>query len=481
MPDPHSLPPSEKPPSPRPSGNTRRPRWHLIYFALAVFDILAVAGSLYLNHQIVGIYMDTVAENEKWNHRLVEYSKLWELASEVNAPGNNVFDSLQIDQEKTLRNRKLEDFHQALSVLRKDLNTAAPSTDIEELQQRFDQIHFRMAEMIAESDRIFTLLGTGKDPEAGQRMALMDRKYAALNSHLVALNLKVGEITHQIFEDRAQNALFLRQFEYFFGVVILLMVIGITLYGTMVARRVRAIEEEKEIYLAELEEKNTELSNFASIASHDMKEPLRKIISFGDRLKNSLPDSNHPGHPYLQRMLNAALRMSGLIDSLLALTRVHKETQSAQLTDLNQVIQEVIENLEIRFQDTGGTIQIDPLPVLHAHPIQIQQLFQNLISNALKFKHEDLPPKIRVRYSSQPLEHVIVIEDNGIGFDTNHSQRIFNIFERLHGKSEFEGHGIGLSICQKIASLHKGSIEAQSRKGEGASFTITLPKQTTES
>lgn len=469
--------------SPPASGKaTRKPRWHLIYYVLALFDILAISGSLYLNHKIVNIYMETVEENEKWNHRKVEYSRLWNIISNVNAPGNNVFDSLNVPREKSIRDNNLELFNRTMSSLRKELETDASSNNIQGLKEELDQIDAHMDKMIDESDQIFSLLTEGQALKAGRRMATMDRKYAVLNSHLVALNLKVGEITHQHLYKQTQNAEMLRRFEYLFGGIIIIMVVGVTLYGNMVARKVHAAEMEKERYLAalkrkqeELEIKNTELTHFSAIASHDLQEPIRKIIAFGNRLKNRLKDPNDQGHDYLNRMEKAALRMSSLIDSLLELSRISADQLTFQKTDLNTIVKEVIDDLEVRIRESGGKIHVSTLPVLNAHPIQMQQLFQNLISNALKFTHKHLPPEVRISHFSDNGYHVIVIEDNGIGFDPRHSDRIFQTFERLHARSDFEGTGIGLSVCEKIVQRHQGNIQVASQVGQGAVFKVRLP------
>ncbi|PMB48168.1 histidine kinase [Fischerella thermalis CCMEE 5330] len=233
----------------------------------------------------------------------------------------------------------------------------------------------------------------------------------------------------------------------------------------------------------ELSRSNEELQEFAFVASHDLQEPLRKIKTFGDRLKASYGDVlNEQGRDYLERMQNAARRMQTLIEDLLTLSRVTTRAQPFVAVDLLQVTQEVLSDLEISIQQTGATIEIGELPVIDADPLQIRQLLQNLIGNALKFHQKEIQPIVKIY--SQLLydpEHVsaeqcqIIVEDNGIGFNEKYLDRIFNVFQRLHGRSEYDGTGIGLAICRKIVERHQGTINARSEPGQGAKFIVTLP------
>jgi PAS domain S-box-containing protein len=233
----------------------------------------------------------------------------------------------------------------------------------------------------------------------------------------------------------------------------------------------------------ELSRSNEELQEFAFVASHDLQEPLRKIKTFGDRLKASCGDVlSQQGRDYLERMQNAARRMQTLIEDLLTLSRVTTRAQPFVAVDLLQVTQEVLSDLEITIQQTGATIETGELPVIDADPLQMRQLLQNLIGNALKFHQKEIQPIVKIY--SQLLydpEHVsgeqcqIIVEDNGIGFNEKYLDRIFNVFQRLHGRSEYDGTGIGLAICRKIVERHQGSITARSEPGQGAKFIVTLP------
>jgi PAS domain S-box-containing protein len=239
--------------------------------------------------------------------------------------------------------------------------------------------------------------------------------------------------------------------------------------------------EQETRHSQELTRSNEELQQFAFIASHDLQEPLRKIKTFGERLKASCGDAlTEQGLDYLERMQNATRRMQALIEDLLTLSRVTTRGQPFVPVDLTQITQEVLSDLEIRIQQTGAFVEVSELPLIHADPLQMRQLLQNLIGNGLKFHRLGELPIVKIY--SQKLNHQdavdfcqIIVEDNGIGFDEKYLDRIFNVFQRLHGRSEYEGTGIGLAICRKIVERHNGSIWAQSTPGQGSRFIVTLP------
>ncbi len=231
----------------------------------------------------------------------------------------------------------------------------------------------------------------------------------------------------------------------------------------------------------ELARSNEELQQFAFIASHDLQEPLRKIRAFGDRLQLTCHEALSPqGLDYLQRMQNAAGRMQTLIEDLLTLSRVTTRAQPFIEVNLNQIVEEVLSDLEIRIQQTQAHIEIGELTTINADPLQIRQLLQNLIGNALKFHRHSVPPVINIYSRGLETEEdlrwcEITVKDNGIGFNEKYLDRIFNVFQRLHGRSEYEGTGMGLAICRKIVERHHGKITAKSELGKGTSFIVTLP------
>ena len=241
--------------------------------------------------------------------------------------------------------------------------------------------------------------------------------------------------------------------------------------------RVRERTAELNRYMTKLEQSNQALQDFASIAAHDMKEPLRKVMSFGNMLRQKCEDSlGQTGNDYLNRMLHATDRMQSLLAGLLDYSRVTTAAEPFKEVGLSYLIGEVLSDLEVRIVKTGGEVHVGDLPVISADPTQMRQLFQNLIGNALKFHKPGEKPMVQVRSVSHADSGCqIVVEDNGIGFDEQCSERIFAPFQRLCGRSEFEGTGMGLAICKKIVERHSGSIETKSTPRVGSKFIVTLP------
>lgn len=238
--------------------------------------------------------------------------------------------------------------------------------------------------------------------------------------------------------------------------------------------------EKETLQRQELTRSNEELQQFAFIASHDLQEPLRKIKAFGDRLKSTSGDNlSVQGRDYLERMQNAAGRMQALIEDLLTLSRVTTRAQPFVPVDLSQIAHEVLSDLEETIAQAFGRIELGDLPTINADPLQMRQLLQNLIGNALKFHRPKQVPIVSIYSEIITQENVqmyqITVQDNGIGFDEKYCDRIFQVFQRLHGRSEYEGTGIGLAICRKIVERHQGSITAKSQPGQGAKFIVILP------
>ncbi|GAB3935214.1 PAS domain-containing sensor histidine kinase [Larkinella terrae] len=235
---------------------------------------------------------------------------------------------------------------------------------------------------------------------------------------------------------------------------------------------------------------NQNLEQFASVASHDLQEPLRKIQSFSDLLQTQYADTLGPGLSYLERMQAAASRMSMLIKDLLAFSRFSSLAAATTRVSLGQVVTTALTDLDLLIQETGATITVGPLPIIQGDASQLGQLFQNLLGNALKFRRSGVTPLISIQASVVPVNalpagvtparrtehyHRIDVADNGIGFEPKYSSRIFQVFQRLHGRKEFAGSGIGLAICQKVVDNHGGAITASSEPGKGATFRIYLP------
>lgn len=250
---------------------------------------------------------------------------------------------------------------------------------------------------------------------------------------------------------------------------------GAAVIGYDITERKLAEAKLKE-YSARLEQSNKQLEDFALIASHDLQEPLRKVEGFGRLLEQSAAGRlNETELDYLGRLTSGAHRMRQMIDGLLALSRVTTRGHAFVPVDLNQVLLSVQDDLSMTIEQSGGRLEVGELPVIKADPMQMHQLFQNLVANGLKFHKQDVPPVVKVsaRYVIGRVE--LIVEDNGIGFDMKDVEKVFQPFQRLHSRSKYEGTGIGLSICRKIVDRHQGLLTAESQPGEGSRFIVILP------
>ena len=231
-------------------------------------------------------------------------------------------------------------------------------------------------------------------------------------------------------------------------------------------------------YLLELERSNNALEDFASIASHDLKEPLRKIISLGDLVLRSNEGVGEKEKDYLKRMQNASERMKGFIDDLILYSRVALKPHPFRKINLTDVVHEVLIDLERTLEKSRGKVEVKNLPTLDGINIEMKQLFQNLIGNGLKFQKEGVRPEIKIIGKKGKKGYwEIIVEDNGIGIEKKYLERIFRPFERLHGRSQYEGSGMGLAICRRIVEKHQGKITAESKKNQGTQFIIVLPEK----
>jgi signal transduction histidine kinase len=226
----------------------------------------------------------------------------------------------------------------------------------------------------------------------------------------------------------------------------------------------------------ELARSNEELDQFASIASHDLQEPLRKVRAFANELVETEGERLSPkGREYLQKVNDAGERMQRLVEDLLRLSRVATQRHPFAPVDLDQLASEVLSDFDAQIESSGAIVRVGHLPTIEADPLQLRQLVQNLVSNALKFRRPGAQPELTIAAIVINDEVELTVRDNGIGFDPRYSERIFKIFERLHGRGTYPGTGIGLAMCRKIVERHGGSIVAAGKPDEGAVFTVKLP------
>jgi signal transduction histidine kinase len=405
----------------------------------------------------------------------------------------------------------LQPYHQTLVVVDDLLKRLGESTtELPQQKKRFELLHSYVRKKIDEMQRIVTL--TDRDEiRAAIRQVKTDvgielmRAISQLLSEMESDEFILLEKNKAI---AAENREFILMALLLANGIGLLLSLGVfyTLYrnsnkvaelNSALAHANAELEEKVGVrtqallqYSEELQRSNRELEEFAFVASHDLQEPLRKIRAFGDRLQQKYSDQlGDTGADYVLRMQSASERMSALIDDLLSFSRVTTKQRPFVSVDLNEVMHRVMDDLDYSIEETGAQLHIDPLPIIDADAPQIAQVFMNLITNSLKFHPLDVRPIITVTSAinvASPIADDIRawcclrFSDQGIGFEAQYSERVFSLFQRLHGRGEYSGTGIGLALCRKIIERHGGTITAQSEPGEGAIFTIYLPMTQTQ-
>ncbi|TWW00400.1 ATP-binding protein [Chitinophaga pinensis] len=246
-----------------------------------------------------------------------------------------------------------------------------------------------------------------------------------------------------------------------------------TLRDNKELKEMKLLLEEK---VKELNRSNQELEQFAYAASHDLQEPLRKIVFYSDYLNKHYSEQiDERGKLYFGNMTSASQRMTQLIHDLLNFSRIYRENLHLVKTDLNALATEAMNDLDLAIKAKHAQIEVSPLPVISVYPMQMRQLFQNLLSNAVKFSDDKRIPLVKVYAETNGSDVQLIFEDNGVGFEEKYLDKMFSLFQRLHSREKYAGTGIGLAICKKIADLHNGSITACSQPGNGAKFILTLP------
>lgn len=400
----------------------------------------------------------------------------------------------------------LQPYHQTLVVVDDLLKRLGESTtELPQQNNRFELLHTYVRKKIDEMQWIVTL--TNRDEiRAAIRQVKTDEGIELMR----AISQLLGEMENEEFILLEKNKSIAAENREFILMALLLangigLILSLGVFYTLYRNSNKVAELNSALALAntELEEKvgvrtqallqyseelqrsNRELEEFAFVASHDLQEPLRKIRAFGDRLQQKFSAQlGDTGSDYVVRMQAASERMSVLIGDLLSFSRVTTKQRPFVTVDLNKIMHRVIDDLDYAIEETNAQLHIDPLPTIDADASQIAQVFMNLIANSLKFHTINVRPIITVT-SEINLASPIVDDkrhwcclrfaDQGIGFETQYAERVFSLFQRLHGRDEYSGTGIGLALCRKIIERHGGTITAQSEPGEGAVFTMHLP------
>jgi len=527
-----------------------RPKWHYLYYLLAAFDLCTVSLSLYLNHQLMSSYTQSVAVNQDWARRLQSYSELSQLAVAANAPGNDVFESGKVELESQRLQVMLDLFSKGMERAKQELHANVEASLAQLLLEDLQTIETAMAQMAQEANLIFSYFERNQPELAGRRMALMDRRSHEASLAFARLRQHVSDIQQQLFDEQIAAARSLKKFEYSLAMLIVLMVIGIAVYGNKLAHKVESEAREKEEYIEKLHVTQSNLNNRTQVLEQTLEKlqqtqvqmiQSEKMSSLGQLVAGVAHEINNPvnfihgnivhAREYIQDLLeviqvyqqNYSNPPTEIIDKLeeveleflisdlpktidsmqVGSDRLHEIVLSlrnfsrldeAELKefDIHSGIDSTLMILQNRLkaQPHRGAIQVikeyDKLPLVECYPGQLSQVFMNIIGNAIDaledYEQGRSPAEreanpINIRIQTEVVERdaiAIKIADNGMGIDSNVSEKLFDAF--FTTKPVGKGTGLGLSISHSIiVEKHQGKIECFSARGEGAEFRIEIP------
>ncbi|MBD2195081.1 HAMP domain-containing histidine kinase [Calothrix anomala FACHB-343] len=525
-------------------------KWQYIYYALAAFDLLTVSSSLYLNHKIMDIYTQSIVVNHEWAVRLERYSELGQLLADVNAPGNDVFDSQDVNLESKRLATAKDNFEQKFNSIKQELQTQVDPAQVEKLLKDLDSVQAATTEMVAEAKLIFSYFRENQPEMAGKRMATMDRQYHKVNKALAIFRRNVSQIQQQLLQQEKVAANVFRYYEFAIAGAMLLMVASVTFYGHQLAQKMKSDAQEKEKSIAELQqaearlreqtqqlqltldnlqkaqlqlvqsEKMSSLGELVAGVAHEINNPVNFIhgnLTYLEDYANSLLafirlyQKFYPKAPaeiqaeaeemdleFLQKDLVKILnsmkigtdRIREIVLSLRNFSRM--DEADFKTVDIHEGIDSTLLILQHRLKARSPYPAIEiikdygNLPQVECYAGQLNQVFMNILSNAIDAMEEQnsqrtvaeikaQPSQITIRTSvidSQWVE--IAIADNGVGIPENIQQRIFDPF--FTTKPVGKGTGMGMSISyQIITEKHRGKLTCFSTLGEGTEFVIQIP------
>lgn len=520
-------------------GRRRRIATHRVFLVLALFNVIVVGVGLFLNQRMLDVYRASVDTNRQWEARMNSYLDLQPLVGAIDAPGNNLFETKNVQAETVNFEAARGRLDSRIGDLQRRLDGLAPDQQ-QALKNDFSRVTTLIQPMVTRSRHVFELYNRGETAEAAAAMASIDRAYGQVNLAIDHLRDDVTGFQKDLFDEQSAKADNLSSSQWVMAGLVIAMISAALLYAGRLRKAGELAARETELHIAEMEhtqtelrrardeleirvaertqeisraneslreeseerlrtiaeiqrahavldrqarrlgESNRDLQEFAYVASHDLQEPLRKILAFSDRLGSRIGDDlDDTAKDYFARLRNAATRMQKLIDDLLVFSRVQTQGDAHQVADLDEIVRSVVGDLEIAIEESGTTVTVATLPTIEADPSQMRQLFQNLIGNAMKFRKEGVEPMIAVAGGIEETDEgpmcVVTVADNGIGFAEEHAEKIFTVFQRLHGRGEYDGSGIGLAVTRRVAERHGGTIKAIGRPGHGATFVIRVP------
>lgn len=484
-------------------------RLHLVYFVLAGFDVLTICCALFLSHHIMNKYSGAVQTSQIWAGRLGEITLLGEFAQQTNAPGNDVFDSGDVERERARRDLALAAFNAKLASIEAELTRNVAPAARAEIDAALAHARVAMAGMVAEADYIFGHFDAERPALAGRRMASMDRAYAKLTSSIAAgVNaVQVVQLAHLERENASANSL--RQLEWVMGAVVLLIVICVTIYGHRVGRIMRRTTEELNFYAKALEDERNQLesrvaerteelsqasaqalaaseakSQFLATMSHELRTPLSSIISYAEVLREGAEEESRVRDvDDLNVILGASGHLLGLISDVLNMSKVEAGKMELDVSDfdLGQLVEALARSVRPLVEKNSNSfiVLVDSgVAEVRTDKVKLNQCLLNLLSNAAKFTTQG-----KVTLSVAAMDHgaaawiEFVVSDTGIGMSPDQLARLFKPFSQADASTtrRFGGTGLGLSISKAFAEMLGGTLQVESAKGEGTTFRLLIP------
>lgn len=488
-------------PETAPSATPHRRRWHLVYYVLAAFDLLTIATTLFLTHHIVESYREAITVNRRWMSVLDESAQLAKLAGDVNAPGNDVFDTHDVNDESSRLEKAHTRFVSAVEAARQPLlehhDASLDKHDVRRLLRDLDALQAAELNMVDEAHLIFAQFRAGRADLAGTRMATMDRRYAAVHAALADFNADVRMIQDAVFDEEQALAARLQRFEWIIAVLIVFIVTGVMMYGRRIAREMERAAQDRVRHEAESQRHTAELatardaalsasrakSAFLQTMSHELRTPLNGVLGMNALLLDTTLDDDQ--REYARTVQDCGASLLGLLDDVLEYSKAEGGRMHGEIIDFDpqSMAEEIIDALASDAQTKGLTIGVHVAPQLPTtvggDPQRLRQVLGHLVSNAIKFSDsgdvelriegvEDLGSMVTVRFE---------VSDTGPGIPAEAQPRLFEPFTQADSSTtrRHGGTGMGLAVAQRLARLMGGRIEFESEPGHGARFWFSIP------